>query len=256
MRPLLYFSYGMTKTGSTLAFQMVRSALDICGFPQDRLALDVVKDNANINFVNQIDQRQLDELICESERRGYPFVLKTHARPNPCVVKMIQRGEALAFATYRDPRDMALSMLDHGRRSRANGIQSFSEIHNLETALKNIRHQFDSLTAWLRLPDTIPLFFDDIAFDTVPSISKTLSDLNLSFDAGILADIVLNQRFTQKNKGKRNRYLSEMEPDKSAQIAAEFSPFIERFITNRNQLATDGSILLPPPLELRLSTLD
>ena len=253
MQPLLYFSYGMTKTGSTLAFQMVRSALDLCGYPQDRVDLDVVDSNLRQNFVNHISDQQLEQLKSEAKNRGYPIVLKTHTRPDPCIVKMIQSGEAIAHAGYRDPRDMVLSMLDHAEKSRAEGLSGFGELKTIEQTLENIRGQFNTLTAWLRLPGTMPLYFEDIAFDTVRPMKKILERLKLKFDPDLLSDIVLKQRFTQRNKGVRFRHPNEMSAENSALIAHEFEPFISRFIDNRHMLATDGRVLLPPPDHLRIT---
>jgi len=254
MQPLLYFSYGMTKTGSTLAFQLVRSALDLCGFPQDRVPLDVVNRELQRNFVNHISPRQLDELKNEAKKRGYPIALKTHMRPDPCVVKAIQSGEAIAHACYRDPRDMALSMLDHGAHSRKTGGEEFAELTGLKDAFTNIRSQHDSLTAWLRLPNVMPLYFEDIAFNTAETARRILKQLKLKLDPDVLADVVKTQRFTQKNKAVPCRYPEEMDVDLSAAIATEFAPLIERFITNRSTLT--GEIPLPAPQHLRLSARD
>ncbi len=254
MAPLLYFSYGMTKTGSTLAFQLVRSALDLCGFPQDRVPLDVVNPVLRRNFVNHISPRQLDELKEEAKKRGYPIALKTHMRPDPCVVEAIQSGVAIAHACYRDPRDMALSMLDHAQKSRETGGAEFAELTTLAQAFTNIRSQHDSLTAWLRLPGVLPLYFEDIAFNTVETARRILRQLKLKIDPEVLAEVVQTQRFTQKNKALPLRYPDEMDPRLSAEIAAEFAPLINRFITDRQHL--HGDILLPAPQHLRLSATD
>ena len=256
MQPLLYFSYGMTKTGSTLAFQLVRSALDLCGFPQDRVPLDVVNPVLTRNFVNHISERQLNELKDEARKRGYPIALKTHMRPSAGVVKMIQCGEAIAHACYRDPRDMILSMLDHARISRANGATEFAELTNIEQVLVNIRSQHNSLTAWLRLPGVIPLYFEDIAFETARTAKRVLQQLNLKIDAEVLAEVVKTQRFTQKNKGARIRHPNEMAVEDSDRIATEFSPLIDHFITKRHGIMDDGRIQLPAPKHLRLTASD
>ena len=255
MAPLLYFSYGMTKTGSTLAFQLVRSALDLCGFPQDRVPLDVVNPVLRRNFVNHITDRQLSELNKEAKERGYPIALKTHMRPDPGVVKMIQSGEAIAHACYRDPRDMALSMLDHAQMSREANAEGFVELTTLEQALANIRHQHDSLTAWLRLPNVMPLYYDDIAFDTVNTAKRILKQLGLKLDAEVLAEVVHTQRLTQKNKAVRVRHTKEMPAALSAATAEEYAPLFEHFIKNRARLPTSG-IPLPAPQHLRLSASD
>lgn len=254
MQPLLYFSYGMTKTGSTLAFQLVRSALDLCGFPQDRVPLDVVNPVLRRNFVNHISERQFEELKDEAKKRGYPIALKTHMRPDPCVVEAIQSGEAIAHACYRDPRDMALSMLDHGQISRETGGDEFAELHSLEDAFTNIRSQHDSLTAWLRLPGVMPLYFEDIAFNTVETARRILTQLKLKIDPEVLAEVVHTQRFTQKNKALHLRYPEEMDPSLSTSIATEFAPLIKRFIQNRGSLTAE--INLPAPQHLRLSASD
>jgi len=256
MQPLLYFSYGMTKTGSTLAFQLVRTALDLCGFPQDRVPLDVVNPVLKRNFVNHISDRQLHELKEEAKKRGYPIVLKTHMRPDPGVVEMMQTGEAVAHASYRDPRDMALSMLDHAEKSRNEGEENFAELSSLPQVLENIRHQHDSLTAWLRLPGTMPLYFEDIAFNTVQTAKRILTRLNLNIDPVVLADIVHTQRFTQKNKALRLRYPTEMNPKDAKMIGAEFAPLLNEFIKNRSTIADDGGIKLPAPRRLRTSATD
>jgi len=258
MAPLLYFSYGMTKTGSTLAFQLVRSALDLCGYPQDRVPLDVVNPVLRRNFVNHISPRQMDELKHEAKKRGYPIALKTHMRPDPCVVKAIQSGEAIAHACYRDPRDMALSMLDHAQKSRETGGGEFAELTTLDGAINNIRSQHDSLTAWLRLPNVMPLYFEDIAFNTVETARRILKQLKLKLDPEVLAEVVKTQRFTQKNKALRQRYPTEMDPHLSALIATEFAPLIERFINNRGTLTDDtgAEIPLPAPQHLRTSAAD
>lgn len=254
MQPLLYFSYGMTKTGSTLAFQLVRSALDLCGFPQDRVPLDVVNPVLRRNFVNHITERQLQELKEEAKKRGYPIALKTHMRPDPGVVEMIQSGEAIAHACYRDPRDMALSMLDHAQKSRKTGGAEFAELMSLEQTFTNIRSQHDSLTAWLRLPNVMPLYFEDIAFNTVETARRILKQLSLKLDPEVLAEVVQTQRFTQKNKAVRTRFPTEMDSELSRDVAEEFAPLIERFIENRNKLT--GEIHLPAPQHLRLSASD
>lgn len=246
----------MTKTGSTLAFQLVCSALDLCGFPQDRVPLDVVIKHSNVNFVNHISAQQLEDLKNEAKKRGYPIALKTHSRPAPGVVKMIQSGEAIAHAGYRDPRDMVFSMLDHAKRARETGQNSFRKFYTVEDTLVNIRQQHDTLTAWLRLPGTMPLYFEDVAFETAATARRILQRLGLKLDADVLADVVLTQRFTQRNKARRLRYPDEMEKKISDEIAREFHPLIDRFITNRDKLEDGNTIPLPAPQHLRTSAFE
>ena len=251
MAPLLYFSYGMTKTGSTLAFELARSALDLCGYPQDPAKLEGIIINARLNFVNTLQKAGLQKTMAYARKLGHPLVLKTHARPPEELADMIKRGEAVVQVSYRDPRDMALSMLDHGIRARARGSNSFSELKTLEQTLENIRQQFETLSLWLKLPNVLPLYFEDVGFATPAAAKQVLQRLGLRLDAKTLADVVHQHRFTQKNKAKALRYPDEMAVGQSEAIAQEFAPFIAKFITNRAELPTDGRPLLAPTETIR-----
>jgi hypothetical protein len=252
MKPLIYFSYGMTKCGTTLAFHMVSEALTQAGYKQHRLPAHLIGSNKKLNFGQHFTDDQADELWEVVQSIGHPIAIKTHARPDPAVVRLIQNGQAIAHACYRDPRDMALSMLDHGQRARAQGKPAFAEIKTLEDAKSGIRNQCDSLTAWLRLPNVLPLDFEGIAFDMQTTTQRILSQLDIAGDPEIIVNKVLDGRFTQFNKGIPQRYKTEMSEQDGRKFAREFAPFLTRLIDNKHTLPTDGSITLPPPYELRI----
>lgn len=253
MKPLIYFSYGMTKCGTTLAFHMVSEALTQTGFKQHRLPAHLIGPNKKLNFGQHYSEAQAAELWDVVQSIGHPIVIKTHTRPDPAVVRLIQNGQAIAHACYRDPRDMALSMLDHGKRARANGNPAFAEIETLEDAKSGIRNQCDGLTAWLQLPNVMPLEFEDIAFDMKTTAQRILNQLKIDGNAEEIANNVLDSRFTQFNKGISKRHKLEMSENESQEFENEFVPFLSRLIEDKRELPTDGSIVLPPPHELRTS---
>ena len=252
MKPLIYFSYGMTKCGTTLAFHMVSEALAQAGYAQHRLPAHLIGPNKKLNFGQHFSDDQAAELWDAVQTIGHPIVIKTHTRPDPAVVRLMQNGHAIAHACYRDPRDMALSMLDHGVRARADNKPAFSEIETLEDAESGIRNQCDSLTAWLRLPNVLPLDFEDIAFDMRTTAQRILKQLKIPGDPQKIVNAVLDGRFTQFNKGISQRHKTEMSERDNRSFASEFAPFLSRLIDNKTTLPTDGSIVLPPPSELRI----
>ena len=253
MKPMIYFSYGMTKCGTTLAFHMVSEALAQAGFEQHRLPAHLIGPNKKLNFGQHFTDDQTDELWAAVRSIGHPIVIKTHTRPDPAIVRLIQNGQAIAHACYRDPRDMALSMLDHGIRAREAGKPAFAEIETLEDAKSGIRNQCDSLTAWLRLPNILPLDFEDIAFDMQTTVQRILDQLDISGDPEKIVAKVLDGRFTQLNKDISQRHKSEMSPQDVREFDLEFAPLMTRLIDNKHSLPTDGAISLPPPYELRIS---
>lgn len=250
MRPLIYFSYGMTKSGSTLAFELARSALVLAGFDQPRLSLNAVLNRKKLNFCAHIDEKVAAALTSEARAIGHTIAIKTHTRADPSVVRLLQDGQATAHAVYRDPREIALSMLDHGAKSRANGRPGFVEFVTLADTIDNIRHQINSLKSWLSLPNVRPLYYDDVAFDMDATTALILSEMNLDQDPEAVMRMATKERFTQRNKARRARYLDEMSEADSARFKQIFAGFYETLIDNRAALPRDGSPVISADAEL------
>ena len=245
MEPLIIFSYGMTKCGSTLAFQLVRTALEQLGYVQPRLSKPALGNDRNINFVQFVEKPMAVSIWQEVQAIGHPVVIKTHAAPSPAVRRLLKKGMALGQAAYRDPRDMALSMIDSGRAARASGAVGFSHITDLNTALAGIRYQCGNLSKWLSLPNVLPLCYDDIAFDTKATAARILAQLNMPGDPGRIAAIARSRRFIQLNKGVADRHVLEMLPDDSTGISQEFQPLIDILIKGRAKLSQSNPVLEP-----------
>ncbi|MEE9453940.1 MAG: sulfotransferase domain-containing protein [Paracoccaceae bacterium] len=225
MKPLIYFSFGMTKTASTLAYHLAHIALEDTGMAQPQIPPPAVAADRKINFVTHLDERHIDQLWTLAQSLGHPLLVKTHTRPDPAVIAMIKDGRAIGSAAYRDPRDMALSMLDHGIKARRMGVQPFSEMVTLEDALHGIRGQVNDLAQWLRLPNILPLDFEDIAFDTKKTAARILNHLGINGSPAALSTKA-KDCFTQFNKGISARHVAEMSAKDSSRIAREFAPLI------------------------------
>lgn len=222
--PFVFFSYGMTKCGSTLAFQLARVALLQAGFEQPVLPLEDYGRKTRINAVTEITPRKGQLILGAVRELGHPLVVKTHRRPDPKVVKMIQHGNARAHAVFRDPRDMALSMLDHGKKARARGKPAFSEIATLDDARAGIANQLDSLTAWLQLPGVRRLQYETLAFDTETAAASILDHLGIPGDPRRIARQVLKREFTQANQGIPARHKTQMSAEDSDRFRRDFAP--------------------------------
>jgi len=222
--PLLFFSYGITKSGSTLAFELVRSALDSCGFNQLRLSDRAVQGPDKVlNFVVDIGAAQQAALLREAKELGYMVALKTHRAPSIYVKELLHSGEAIGHVVYRDPRDIALSMLDHGRKARSNGEEAFAKIESLDDTVKAITSQLKRLEEWVQLPGMSLIHYDDLAFNTLATCGRILEQLQLDGSAKEICRLVLEERFTQFNKGIPCRWKAEMTDFESARFLQEFS---------------------------------
>ena len=226
-KPLVYFSYGLTKSASTLAYRLAWLSLEDAGFTQPRVPPPVVEEIHSVNFVTHVSESMMAELTRIARAQGYPLVVKTHVLPSPAVIEAVNSGQAKGSITFRDPRDMALSMLDHGAKARRKGDFAFREYGKLPDTLDAIRLQVDALTQWMRLPDMLPLTYDQVAFDTKNTVKKLQQHLGITGNPAKIARMVSDKRYIQFNKGIRDRHKREMSADDSAAFAREFAPLIE-----------------------------
>ncbi len=234
---MLYVSYGITKSGSTLAFQLTRELLMRCGHDQSKLGSEIVIGRGRINFVE--DWSALSAAVLEPvARESRIVVVKTHARPSGDVERLLHSGQARAQAIYRDPRDIALSLVDAGKRGRQlleSGRRekaAFSEIHTVEQALAHIDRHLETFDCWAAQPNVVPFKYDKVAFDTEKFLAEVAAQLSLSIQRSAFPDVALaaTQRHTQFNKGILDRHKTEMAADQQQLVKSRYAWFYDRYL--------------------------
>ena len=55
--------------------------------------------------------------------RVSPIVVKTHSRLTPAARRLLENGNAIGHCSYRDPREVILSLLDAGDKARQLGLE-------------------------------------------------------------------------------------------------------------------------------------
>lgn len=239
--PFAFVSYGMTRCGSTLAFQLARVALCQAGYDQPLVPFPNRAPRRKINFVGGVNDnhaRILRDFVAEL---GHPVAIKTHNRPDLALVRMIEDGSARAHAVFRDPRDMALSLLDSGRKARAQGKPAFAEMATLEDAKRGIDNQLDSLSAWLQLPGVARMPYPRLAEETEAAAEDVLEQLGIDGTPKRIVAQVLNREFTQRNRAVPARHEAEMAEADNDDFQRRYAPFFE-LVLNR----PDATAPLPP----------
>jgi hypothetical protein len=229
MPPPIYISFGMCKSGSTLAFELTKALLESAGRPQPRLSDEAVEADHAINFAKVIKPKTLAAMRREAEALGTTVVVKTHHPPWNCSLNALAAGEVLAHAVARDPRDIALSLLDAGAKSRAAGTQGFSRIHSLQDACAMMRFHVKGFQAWAESPEVLPIFYEDLAFNTAAAARRIADQIGIEADVDWAVREATGARFTQLNKAQPNRHRTEMAPADAEAIGAEFAEFIDRY---------------------------
>ncbi|MEQ8716433.1 MAG: hypothetical protein RIE08_02370 [Acidimicrobiales bacterium] len=229
-RPLeIYVSYGTVKSASTFAFELTKRMFIQNGFEQPRLSDDAVEPGHNINFVTRWDEDRVDALRAEAQRHHTVPVLKTHARPSRPIVELLESGVAAAHAVYRDPRDMALSLMDAGRAARAKERRAFSEIVTLDDATEHVERHLANFDLWTGLTGVEPVDYATVTADTASFASVLGDQTGLTFDHEAATAHVTENEFIQFNQGHQRRHESEMSAADSERIVERFASFYERF---------------------------
>jgi hypothetical protein len=224
---VIVVSYGITKSGSTLAFEMAKAVLELNGSAQDRLADDLVTPGHNVNFVRGWTDERLRRLIGATE--GQRVVIKTHTSPfalsADLVSDVIASGHLKVHVVFRDPRDMIVSMLDHGVKARMGSGPAFREIKTLDDAITRVGNQLPRLQAWGSFP-SLRLQYEHFAFDPTFGPTVIADDFGVPVDASAVWAAV-RARFTQMNEGLPERYKTDLWPEEIARIERAFPLYLE-----------------------------
>lgn len=210
MKPLIYISYGMAKSGSTLAYRLARAVAGVDG-PDD--------------YAQVIRPKELAALRARAETTGAPVLVKTHGGLWNCVAEGLAEGWIIGHATCRDPRDITLSMLDAGARGDDWGRAT------VDAALETIRAHVEKFERWATAPGMVALAYEPLAFDTADAAKTIARQLGRRATARVAttAADVAHAGGTNRNKALPRRHEAEMDPLIAARIGTEFAGFIERW---------------------------
>jgi hypothetical protein len=224
---MIYVCFGMLKSASTFLYQLTEETLRTAGRRPVRLGPPFIPRWSVENYVDNIEPGLLDAIsttIGEGD-----VVLKTHQGLHPEVARRIDEGSVLASASIRDPREIALAMVDHGRRSRQRGDPQFSECHAVFDTVSSLDDQAANFARWSAL-ERIEIFrFNEICFDSAAVVARIAAQIGLAVNPG-----EVSRRFRDKgligqfNKGEALRY-REMAPDLQSVFLERYAKLYEAF---------------------------
>jgi len=236
---MLVISYGMAKSGSTLAYELVKGVLESAGYSQKKLkGAPGLKPGSRANHLASVDRRDLAALIDEIGPDRI-IAAKTHKVFDDSAFSWLEEQQRLrrlqVVASYRDPRDICLSLVDHGVKSRDAGRRGFARVHALDDAAQMVQRAISKFTKWGALEGTLRLYFETVAFEPDEAVALIERTLGVKGDAEEAKRHAFEDAFTQRNKAKRSRYPDEMDQDQQARMLEMFAPFIERVCTAKDE---------------------
>jgi hypothetical protein len=116
---------------------------------------------------------------------GQSFVVKTHETPSVWARLWMRMGVARATYIFRDPREVALSLFDHGERLRREGrasLTQFQQLDSLDRAIVFTGRLLPIWRAWTQLPGVLAVRFEDYTHDLPQEAVRLSRHLGLTLD--------------------------------------------------------------------------
>ncbi|MBM7853042.1 hypothetical protein JOD31_003293 [Methylopila capsulata] len=162
--------------------------------------------------------------------------LRTHASPTRYLLPLLMEGRAQAQVTIRDPRDLALSLLDVAEKQNALGLSRRDDLiaqrGAVSATLERLSVNVGMMSAWADMPGALVLDYEQTAFDPRLSIASICRQLGIAvpeeqFDA-VFAQAATDPR-GKKNVAAPRRHRREMAPEDQRLVLDRFPEFYERF---------------------------
>jgi hypothetical protein len=230
---MIYISYAIYKSGSTLAFDLTKSLLEKKGHPQKKLPPSIIRRRKKRNFVSPeffLDRHWWNRLL-DMDKRDKIIVLKTHSPPPPFINEFIRNGTVKVQIIFRDPRDSSLSLKDAGEQARRLGKGGFWRITDLNTAIQATLNGLSILERWMRVPEVRLFSYDQVAFDSRAFLSSVANQLNITAkdeECDSVIDGVKSGGKTLLNKGIPRRHRLELDEAEYQRLSAMFLPYVAR----------------------------
>ena len=226
---MIVFSYGIPKSGSTLAFQILRAVAFMAGSPQWRLPAPLCTPGHRVNFQQRLDPGLLRETAARA--KGRILVIKTHDAPRrdwaEAYRDLAARGEAAAVLCHRDPRDICLALLDAGRLAREAGDAAFAEYAALPETAARVGRYLAELERWRGLPRVLDLRYETCAFRMDEAIGAVKEHLGVRCPTWPVRLYAGHIAFTHRNKAVPERHLAELTPEERAPLDAAFGAYLD-----------------------------
>jgi len=218
---MLILSNGIPKSGSTL-FSWFQKDILMHSFPKNgqKLFEQSVRDkriDGIGHFVGNIkDKTTLDNLITFSEKNG-PFLVKCHTSITNDIKEAVKSKKAIVTLTHRDPRDIILSVIDHGKRENSNGsVGFFSQFQSVEQTIPFVVAQCKIALEWIDSGFVEIFRYQDLITNPHNEIFRFCEIIEQKTTKQVVNKVVetyTNNQINgirQYNTGKLTRYKEEM----------------------------------------------
>lgn len=212
---MIIISSSIPKSASTLVRNYQQDLLALADH-NNTVAQEEFKKYSNCGFLRGIYFQDFLIIIFLKIKYGN-IVIKTHSKPAFFIKLLIALGLAKATFCYRDPRDIILSAIDHGERTRT-GLDPSNACKNMVTVKDSLPIVKPWTSNWYKWKEFGKVFFiryEDLMENKISYLQQMSDYFNLKLKKEQIEEIYLKHEKIKKtawnfNKGTTERYKSEM----------------------------------------------
>ena len=238
---MLIISAGMQKSGSAYFYTVINEIIFETGRGKDARK---IKNNRNLDdlmkmYNNNIGDLTLAKLIIlwRISIQDGTFVVKTHSGPTLPARILSKLGLLRIVYCFRDPRDVLLSAIDHGKKILDSGENhTFASMVDFDKALQNVRAWLDIWKRYADMPEVLTVKYEEMIQDPVTVTKKIEEFLGVSVNPAKRQEILWkfskdnfdgDRRGIHFNKAKIFRYKTEMTEGQKIKCGAEFGDYLK-----------------------------
>lgn len=208
---MIIINSGIPKSGSTLIFEYQKELIK-SAYPKN--GTKELFKNSYGGYIETIDESVEKKLIYIHKNHG-PFVVKTHTGPTKAIKNLIKTGHAKATFSIRDPRDVIISAMEHGERTRSGGDPSraFSEINSIRDGLIFSGIYIKTYKSWRTYGNVLFIRYEDMIRNKLGQIKNMAEYFNFSLKNHVIEKIynhIETSNLVNLNKGTIKRWKTEM----------------------------------------------
>ena len=191
---MIVLSSSLRKSGSGWYYQLTNDALMSTGELDSRVVRERYDLHHVLRYANchiHPSGRNLYSLL-KPHFKGESLVVKAHSGPRPTLLGLIAIGWIKVTYNYRDPRDVVLSMLDHGRRVReSNPRHRLAQLDSVEDAARLVQRELAmGWVLWKRLGCALMVRYEDLYEDPQNEVRRLSEFLQLNLSVSVVQSIV------------------------------------------------------------------
>lgn len=128
-----------------------------------------------------------------TQAAGRIFALQTYSRPTFTIKSLMKMGFIKPIYLFRDPREVARSMYDHGQRIREHNLDSDTTWDQLETMEDSIRYTATFMSSWRQwtaMPNVYSITYEKLRRDTAGEMTRICEHLELSATTEMIEKVI------------------------------------------------------------------